>query len=101
MRSNSKLDVAPTYLSQEFGINRYERITKPDLASAANEYWQNSGDYWDAVRGVWRDLMSERESISLHSKVDGKSQYVVHFQNAETAKDVIETARQSVMSFIK
>ncbi|MDB4803978.1 hypothetical protein OAH76_03860 [Verrucomicrobia bacterium] len=97
----SKLDVAPTYLSQEFGINRYERITKPDVASAAKEYWQDSGDYWDAVRGVWRDLMSERESISLHSKVDGKSQYVVHFQNAETAKDVIETARQSVMSFIK
>ena len=42
-----------TYVAQEIGFTRYERITDPDL-SAAEESWQKVGPYWAAVRATWK-----------------------------------------------
>lgn len=91
----------PTYLAQEIGINRYERIVAPDVATPSNQYWEQTGEYWAAVRKVWRELISERDAFALHSKVNGQSQFSVHFQQAETKENVEQTARESVMSFVK
>jgi hypothetical protein len=36
----------------ETGINRYERITAPDLTAPADAYWAKTGDYWREVRAM-------------------------------------------------
>lgn len=91
----------PTYLSQEIGINRYERIDEPDVAGPTKEYFNMSGDYWASVRQVWRELMDTKDTLSLHQKVNGLSQFMVHFQNAETPGNAEERARDAVESFLK
>ena len=91
----------PKYLSKEIGINRYERIDFPNLESPSNEYWSKSGDYWKAVRKVWDTLRNKRDKIELLPKVDGQSQYMYHFINAESNDDVDIMADETIKKFIK
>mgnify|MGYP001157266804 FL=1 len=91
----------PKYLSKEIGINRYERIDFPNLESPSNEYWLKSGEYWKAVRKVWDTLRNERNKIELLPKVDGQSQYMYHFINAESNDDVHVLADETIKKFIK
>ena len=91
----------PKYLSKEIGINRYERIDFPNLENPSNEYWLNSGEYWKAVRKVWDTLRNERNKIELLPKVDGQSQYMYHFINAESNDDVHVLADETIKKFIK
>ena len=91
----------PKYLSKEIGINRYERIDFPNLESPSNAYWLKSGDYWKAVRKVWDTLRNKRDKIELLPKVDGQSQYMYHFINAESNDDVDIMADETIKKFIK
>ena len=91
----------PKYLSKEIGINRYERIDFPNLEGPSNEYWLKSGEYWKAVRKTWDTLRNERNKIELLAKVDGQSQYMYHFVNAESNDDVHILANETITKFIK
>jgi hypothetical protein len=70
------------FLAQEWGINRYERITSPSLA-AADEYWQKTTRYWAAVHAIWRDIFAKHDRFSLKRTVDGEQLVERHFAFAE------------------
>lgn len=71
----------PTFLAEEIGLNRYERITSPAL-TAAEEYWTKTSRYWGGVREAWQDVYAEHDRFSLRSKVNGHRLYEVHFEYA-------------------
>lgn len=71
----------PQYRGHEIGIDRYERITSPDL-SKADEYWERTAPYWAIVRQVWKDVYAESDRFSLKRKIEGRSQFEHHFEYA-------------------
>ncbi|EDM26512.1 hypothetical protein LNTAR_06039 [Lentisphaera araneosa HTCC2155] len=74
-----------TQLSQETGINRYERISEPELTSA-DEYWEKTSAYWAEVRKVWEEKLSQRSQLKIKSKHEGKKLYMHHFSYAGAIK---------------
>ncbi|MFT5128251.1 MAG: hypothetical protein ACI8W8_001860 [Rhodothermales bacterium] len=69
---------AQTYLAQEIGVNRYERISEPDLA-AGDASWETTAPYWAAVRATWADVQAKHARFKITAKVDGKKLYTRHF----------------------
>ncbi|MEM9158519.1 MAG: DUF6607 family protein [Verrucomicrobiota bacterium] len=69
---------SPAYRGHEIGIDRYELIQSPSLAKA-DEYWENTGPYWAAVRKAWSEIYASNERFALRSKVEGRSQFEHHF----------------------
>lgn len=74
-------DSEKKYLAQEIGINRYERITQPDL-SAANGYWAKTSDYWQAVRDTWKTIYAQHDSFQLKATHAEKKLFEYHFAHA-------------------
>ena len=84
LQNNRKLQVDPdgkrTYLGAELGVNRYEEITKPELAPAFNKYWEKTSSYWKDVRDTWTKTMADRASFTLRDEDDeGGKLYAEHF----------------------
>jgi len=63
----------------ETGINRYERISAPDLASPAGAYWTKTGDYWREVRRMWAEVYQVRDRFGLQKQAGGTKLYQAHF----------------------
>jgi hypothetical protein len=97
-----------TYLAQEIGINRYERIVEPVLQPAADRYWQQTGQYWAAVRQTWDALLETKPSVTLKKSIAGSKLYQYHFEFAGrlekgeeiSQKDQIKHAQETISSFI-
>jgi hypothetical protein len=70
-----------TYRAQEIGVNRYERITDPDL-SAAEETWKIVGPYWEAVRNTWTEIFKTYDRFQLKSEYSGMKLWEAHFSHA-------------------
>lgn len=95
------------FLAQEWGINRYERITSPSLA-AADEYWQKTTPYWAAVRAIWRDIFAKHDRFSLKKSVDGEQLFELHFAFGEEMvngkvrdfKECERHARETIEKFL-
>lgn len=66
----------------ELGVDRYERITAPDLATPFNESWTKTAEFWAEVRATWAELQERQSLISLEEKVDGKMQFAALFEQA-------------------
>ena len=80
-------DAAPagtsaSYVGEEWGLDRYERITAPSL-TAADIYWKKTGPYWASVRHAWAEVFAQRERFTLRSEVEGKKLFEEHFAYAE------------------
>jgi len=92
----------------ETGINRYERITGPDLTTASDEYWGRTGEYWQEVRQAWSGVMAKRHQFQLKSSDGDKKLYQVHFGYAAglgeddkpTPKAARRHARQTIRRFL-
>jgi len=69
----------PACVACETGIDRYERIADPDVRSAAEDYFAQTGGYWAEVRAAWQDVFREKERIELRGQVDGAELYEEHF----------------------
>ena len=86
VQSNRKLQVnkdgTKKYLGQELGVDRYEEITAPDLATAFGKYWTKTSDYWRDVRETWAGILRERDSFSMKDTYDGQQLYEIHFDYA-------------------
>jgi len=67
----------PRYVAQEFGIDRYERISAPSLA-AATEYWRKSDGYWAIVRRIWAETLARHDRFSLRDEFEEKIIYQHH-----------------------
>jgi hypothetical protein len=82
-QNNRKLlvndDGSSNCLAAETGINRYERISAPDLKSGADDYWTNTGDYWKEVRAAWTKVYKKQDRFHLKAKSDDKKLYQHHF----------------------
>lgn len=70
---------APQCLAIETGINRYERITAPDLASGSDEYWNRTGAYWKEVREAWADVFRNQDRFALKAEAEDKKLFQHHF----------------------
>jgi len=97
----------PGYVSEEWGLDRYERITAPSLA-AADEYWRKTGAYWAAVRRVWADVFATHDRLPLRREAGGKRLFEEHFAYAEKladgapfdSSDAERHARETINKFI-
>ncbi|NNC88041.1 MAG: hypothetical protein HKN82_06215 [Akkermansiaceae bacterium] len=82
-QNNRKLSVhagmETSCLAREFGINRYERITAPDLTAPADEYYASTGAYWGHVRETWANIYRKYEQFQLRSSYDDRKLYEHHF----------------------
>ncbi len=67
------------HIASETGINRYERITDPDLKTGSDKYWIASGPYWTEVRKAWAEVYKTKDRFSLEAKVDGQALFMHHF----------------------
>lgn len=70
------------YLGLEVGINRYEAISAPDLATPLAASWQKSAPYWQQVREAWSELLGSRDQVRLRPEVEGAKLWQVHFARA-------------------
>ena len=68
-------------LATELGAVRYERISTPSMAKA-EEYWEKTGDFWEAIRSTWGSLEETDQSFALRKKVDEKPMYADLFSLA-------------------
>jgi len=70
-----------TFVAQEVGVNRYERITDPDL-SAGEDSWTKTAAYWEAVRDTWRAVFKENDVFQIKPEVDEQKLWEIHFGHA-------------------
>lgn len=69
------------YVAEEWGLDRYERITAPSL-NAADAYWKKTAPYWAAVRRAWAEVFARDDRFVLQVEVDGKKLFEEHFAYA-------------------
>jgi hypothetical protein len=72
VKSTNSGDSAERQIAHEIGINRYERITKPELQKPASEYWNSTGEFWSIVRDEWSAVLNAKQSFRLQEQVDGQ-----------------------------
>jgi hypothetical protein len=70
------------YLSKEIGVARYRAITDYDF-SLGDQYLNTAGEFWKDVRDIWREIIREKKSFTLHSRVNGAPMFVPLFGYAE------------------
>ena len=70
------------YLSKELGVARYELILGHDF-SGGDEYWAKSKQYWADVRDVWKTLIEEHDSLTIHKKANKKYMFMPFFGQAQ------------------
>lgn len=73
-------------LVHESGLNVYDKVDDIDFA-AGHEYWDATKVYWQDVRAVWADLLSQPGTLTLKGKVDGNRLHQVLFALAQEVKD--------------
>ncbi|MEM6505147.1 MAG: DUF6607 family protein [Planctomycetota bacterium] len=99
-QSNYKLDkehATEPVISLESGVNTYAKTTTTDF-SAAQEYWENTSEYWEVVRAAWADVYNKRETLSLKSRWKGDRMYSHIFDLADEywGADDVSTARAKI-----
>ncbi|WP_438480028.1 DUF6607 family protein [Oleiharenicola lentus] len=107
-RVSGDTSVAPTYVAQELGLDRYDRITAPSLA-AADKYFEKSGAYWTLVRKVWAEEFTRRDRFVFLARKNGQSSFEAPFAYAEklekgepfNAVEAEQHARASIEAFIE
>ena len=103
----NRQDGTDTHIAAETGINRYERISEPELQTAASEYWTKTGTYWKAVRDTWQEILKEKDSFGLKRRHEGTLLFMYHFGYAaeitdETSEDAQKKhARDTIMDFLR
>lgn len=81
-----------TFIGSEIGINRYERIQHDELVRTAEQYWNATGTYWQAVRNNWADILANNDHFVMKARFKGKPQFMYHFELAETFKNTAQTS---------
>ena len=73
-------------VARESGHNTYRRVTGEDF-SRANDYWKNTGPYWEAVRATWENLLSSHSSLQVETEPVGRKLYQRVFELANEFAD--------------
>jgi hypothetical protein len=79
-----KIDVDENkdYLAKEIGLNRYDRISDFDF-SGGDKYWENTEDYWKAVRTVWAGIYDKNSEFVFIPKLEDRSLISKQFEFAD------------------
>lgn len=102
-------DAAPTFLAAEIGLDRYERITAPEL-TASRDYWEKTGPYWAIVRRIWDETFAATDRFQLKDKVEGEPLYDRLFAPADAIAEGTETfdaaaaeeeVREAIAAFVE
>ena len=99
---NGEMDQSP-FLAREIGHNSYKRIKNFDF-SAGYEYWEKTKGYWKDVRDFWVEFQKNHSDYSMKKKVDGKSLYMRHFEQAATeltGEARKELVRNTIRKYLK
>jgi len=62
-------DPAKPFLAREYGVARYERMRDADFA-AADQYYERTRRFWDAVHGAWSALYQPNAQIEIDESSD-------------------------------
>ena len=76
------LAVDKPYLAREYGVARYERLQAPDFG-AADQYYERTRQFWDAVRDAWASDFRKQPVITLRAPVDQAGLFVPLFEQAD------------------
>ena len=112
VQNNRKLmlgsDGTRKYVGTELGVNRYEAITSPELATGFLTYWEKTAPYWSDVRTVWSGLQNGQPRISLQPKVSEQKLWQHHFsrageieKNGSNPEEDAQHARDTILSFLR
>jgi hypothetical protein len=100
---------APAFLAAEIGLDRYERITAPEL-TASRDYWEKTKPYWAIVRRVWSETLATNERFRLEDKVKGDTLYNLLSAPADALAEGTEAfdpaaaeaeVREAIAAFVK
>ena len=94
-------------MAQEVGVNRYERITDPEL-DAAEATWAITAPYWEVVRVTWSEIFREQDRFRLKPEHDGRKLFELHFAHAAEIEQMgkydaskwDKQARDTVLQFL-
>lgn len=73
-------------LARERGLNRYTKIDHYDF-SAGREYWDDTHEFWAAVRNQWTDILESRQRVQLAAQVDNETLWQHLFRLADENPD--------------
>lgn len=82
---NDKLTSDDIFIGSEFGVARYQKIKNFNF-EPAYDYWNDTKNYWEAVRLKWKDVLQKNHKICMHEKVNKTSSYIHYFNLAEDYK---------------
>ena len=80
-------------LVEEKGFNIYTK-TDASKCEAAKMYWEKHQEFWVKVRTAWKDIMKDKSSITVKTRVEGRPLYL-HLDELE--KDLAKaSSKQSL-----
>jgi hypothetical protein len=82
LTEDRSVDASLPFLAREYGVARYARLSDADFA-AADQYYQRTREFWNAVHGAWNDRIRDRPPISLRAPIDQAGLFRKLFEYAE------------------
>jgi hypothetical protein len=76
---------ATTYVANELGNNRYQRVKNFDWRTG-DTYWNKTGPFWAVVRQQWARLFAKHPDFTLKNDFNGKPLFVALFELAEQSE---------------
>jgi hypothetical protein len=76
------LDPAQPYRGREYGVARYARLKDGDFA-AADQYFERTRRFWDAVQAAWSDVFRKQGTVTLRAPVDEAGLFQQVFEYAD------------------
>jgi hypothetical protein len=70
------------YVGREYGVARYERLKDADF-SAADTYYRQTREYWDAVMEAWNELWAKQRAVVLKANSDQSGAFAGLFELAD------------------
>lgn len=84
-------------LAEEKGYNKYMKVDNTRCA-AAQEWWKENAEMWQAVRESWDVVFAKNTDLSLKAKVEGKRLYEHLFGFEPDTKP--KAVKQVINSFV-
>jgi hypothetical protein len=76
------IDSAQPYRAREYGAARYARLKDADFA-AADQYFERTRVFWDAVQSAWSDVFRRHGTVTLRAPVDQAGLFKDVFEYAD------------------
>ena len=82
LRQDRAIDARQPYRAREYGAARYARLRDADFA-AADQYFERTRTFWDAVQTAWADLFRQHGAVTLRAPVDQAGLFKDVFEYAD------------------